>query len=150
MPEGAHLARGGRFGPPLSRKLGDQVHQNECRSLQLRHMPLSVFDTKGIPGHRRERIEAGPLQERQPLTLQPQLFSAPTVSSLRRLLPPFRQDSASAWISRRALVQTSSWIPPIVFAALRLSERAQPHSSYGASVLALAARLRSQRDQRRA
>jgi hypothetical protein len=28
------------------------------RSLQLNGMPLTVFDIKGIPGHRRERIEA--------------------------------------------------------------------------------------------
>ena len=28
------------------------------RSLQLNCMPLTVFDIQGIPGHRRERIEA--------------------------------------------------------------------------------------------
>jgi hypothetical protein len=27
-------------------------------SLQLNRMPLTVFDIKGVPGHRRERIEA--------------------------------------------------------------------------------------------
>jgi hypothetical protein len=29
-----------------------------ARSLQLSYMPLTVFDIKGIPGHRRQRIEA--------------------------------------------------------------------------------------------
>lgn len=28
------------------------------RPLQLNGMPLTVFDVKGVPGHRRERIEA--------------------------------------------------------------------------------------------
>lgn len=28
------------------------------RLLQSRSMPLTVFDIKGVPGHRRERIEA--------------------------------------------------------------------------------------------